>query len=197
MGHLCGKNNLQCHGNTKPQTPHTRKYQGGNIHSMKKRVSLAMMAMLIVAAMLMAVGCANNTPDPAPSPSPDTMISPSPETEGPMVEVSPSAEQPPMAGGVIQNFVEGAVVEIAQLPAEITDAIKKEYADATVKSASYATYENQQMYKVVVQRAEDDTTEEVYVTADGKIIPAKATAASPSPEAGGTDAPANGVESGK
>jgi len=187
-------------GNTKPQTPHMRKNQGGNIHSMKKRVSLAVMAMLIVAAMLMAVGCANNTPDPAPSPSPMATISPSPDAGEPLAGASPSAEQPPMAGGVIQNFVEGAVIELTQLPAEISDAIKKEYADATVKSASYATYENQQVYKVSIQRAEDDATEDVYVTSEGKIIPAKATAASPSPSAGGagsTDAPAGGVESGK
>lgn len=165
---------------------------------MKKRVSLAMMAMLIVAAMLMAVGCTNNKPTPTPSPSPQANISPSPDA--PMVEVSPSAGQSPMAGGVIQNFVEGAVIEIAQLPAEISDAIKKEYADATVKSASYATYENQQMYKVTIQRAEDDATEDVYVTSEGRIIPAKATAASPSPTAGGSggkETPAGGVESGK
>ena len=166
---------------------------------MKKRVSLAMMAMLIVAAMLMAAGCANNTPDPAPSPSPQANISPSPDA--PMVEVSPEVQQSPMAEGPIENFVEGAVIELTQLPGEISDAIKKEYADATVKSASYATYENQQMYKVVIQRAEDDATEDVYVTAEGKIIPAKATAASPSPEgagaAGSTDVPAGGVESGK
>ncbi|MBR5291314.1 MAG: hypothetical protein IKU32_00195 [Clostridia bacterium] len=165
---------------------------------MKKRVSLAVMAMLVVAAMLMAVGCANNTPEPAPSPSPMATVSPSPDA--PMVEVNPSAGQPPMAGGVIQNFVEGAVIELTQLPAEISDAIKKEYADATVKSASYATYENQQMYKVTIQRAEDDATEDVYVTSEGRIIPAKATAASPSPTAGGsgsTETPAGGVESGK
>ncbi len=172
---------------------------------MKKRVSLAMMAMLIVAAMLMAVGCANNTPDPAPSPSPMTTVAPSPGAEENMAGASPSVEQSPMQEGPIENFVEGAVIELTQLPAEISEAIKKEYADATVKSASYATYENQQMYRVAIQRAEDDATEDVYVTSEGKIIPAKATAASPSPEggaggagaAGGTDAPAGGVESGK
>ena len=166
---------------------------------MKKRVSLAMTAMLIVAAMLMAVGCTNNTPDPAPSPSPMATAKPSPDA--PMVEVSPSAGQSPMQEGPIENFVEGAVIELTQLPAKISEAIKKEYADATVKSASYATYENQQMYKVTVQRAEDDATEDVYVTSEGRIIPAKATAASPSPgeagSAGSTDAPAGGVESGK
>ena len=168
---------------------------------MKKRVSLVMMAMLIAAAMLLAVGCANNTPDPAPSPAPTATLRPSPDA--PMVDVSPSAQQTPMAEGPIENFVEGAVVELTQLPEKITEAIKKEYADATVKSASYATYENQQMYRVTIQRAEDDATEDVYVTSEGRIIPAKATAASPSPqagEAGGTgsaDAPAGGVESGK
>ncbi|MBQ3131691.1 MAG: hypothetical protein IJC24_03180 [Clostridia bacterium] len=168
---------------------------------MKKRVSLTMMGMIVILAMMMAVGCANNTPDPAPSPSPMATAKPSPDA--PMVEVSPSAEQSPMQEGPIENFVEGAVIELTQLPAEISEAIKKEYADATVKSASYATYENQQMYKIAIQRAEDDATEDVYVTSEGKIIPAKATAASPSPDGGGagaagsTDAPAGGVESGK
>lgn len=166
---------------------------------MKKRVSLAVTALLVVMAMLMAAGCANNSgPETTPSPSPAAVVSPSPEGEGPMTSASPGVQQPPMAGGVIQNFVEGAVVELTQLPAEITEAIKKEYADATVKSASYATYENQQMYRVSIQRSEDDAAEDVYVTADGRIIPAKAAAASPSPEGGSnSEAPGGGVESGK
>ncbi|MBQ4611716.1 MAG: hypothetical protein IJB30_08265 [Clostridia bacterium] len=169
---------------------------------MKKRVSLAVTALLALGAMLIAAGCANNSePQTTPAPSPAAMASPSPQSEGPMTEASPDVQQSPMTGGAIENFVEGAVVELAQLPAEITEAIRKEYADATVKSASYATYENQQMYRVSIERAEDEAAEDVYVTADGQIIPAKATAASPSPEggsgSGGTDAAAGGVESGK
>ena len=144
-------------------------------------------AMLLLAAVLMAAGCAN-TKEPQATPMP--AVTSTPKAEQPVESATPDVQQPPMTGGVIQNFVEGAVVEIAQLPQEITAAIKKEYADATVKSASYATYENEQMYKVVIQRAEDDATEDVYVTSDGRIIPAKATAASPSPDAGGTEAPA-------
>lgn len=162
---------------------------------MKKRVSLAVTAMLILTAMVMAAGCADSNPTPATSPTPHISLSPSPVAETPII-VEPDMATPD-AGQVIQGFVEGAVVEVTQLPQKVTDAIKKEYADATVKSASYATYENQQTYRVVIQRAEDDATEEVYVTADGVVIPAKATAASPSPDVGSTDAPAAGVESGK
>ena len=164
---------------------------------MKKRVSLAFAAIFVVAAMLMAAGCARKTPEATPSPSPEIMASPGPDGGNATVEVSPDAQQSPSVGGAITNFVEGAVVELTQLPEKVTEAVKKQYAEGTVKSASYATYENQQMYKVIIERPEDNTTEEVYVTAEGKIIPAKATAASPSPGANGTDDPAAGVESGK
>ncbi len=162
---------------------------------MKKRVHLALLAMLIVTAMLMAAACADSTPAPVPSPSPETKLSPSPMVETPIVEVEPTTGLTP--GEAIEGFVEGSVVEVAKLPEKVTAAIKKEYADAAIKSASYATYENKQTYKVVIQQGKDEATQEVYVTADGQIIPAKATAASPSPAADGTNAPAAGLETGK
>ena len=74
---------------------------------------------------------------------------------------------------------------------KVKTAIKEKYPEATIKTVTFATYENQQLYKILLQKTENDTTEEVYVTANGAIIPAKATAAAtPGVSPAGTAAPA-------
>ena len=93
--------------------------------------------------------------------------------------------------GVIEGFKEGEVVDADKLPDKVKTALKEKYPEATIKTVTFATYENQQLYKILLQKTENDTTEEVYVTANGAIIPAKATAAAtPGVSPAGTAAPA-------
>ena len=138
-------------------------------------------------------GCApQNTP--APSPSPAAVATPA---ASPVVspEVTNNAGTGPNTqgntDGVIEGFKEGEVVDADKLPDKVKTAIKEKYPEATIKTVTFATYENQQLYKILLQKTENDTTEEVYVTADGAIIPAKATAAAtPERLSAGTAAPA-------
>ena len=152
---------------------------------MMKKTAAMMLAMALIAAF---AGCApQNTP--APSPSPAAVASPvvSPEVTN-NAEVGPNTQG--NTDGVIEGFMEGEVVDADKLPDKVKTAIKEKYPEATIKTVTFATYENQQLYKILLQKTENDTTEEVYVTADGAIIPAKATAAAtPGVSPAGTEAP--------
>ena len=153
---------------------------------MMKKTAAMMLAMALIAAF---AGCApQNTP--APSPSPAAVATPA---ASPVVspEVTNNAGTGPNTqgntDGVIEGFKEGEVVDADKLPDKVKTAIKEKYPEAV----TFATYENQQLYKILLQKTENDTTEEVYVTADGAIIPAKATAAAtPGVSPAGTAAPA-------
>ena len=113
---------------------------------------------------------------PAPSPSPAAVATPA---ASPVVspEVTNNAEVGPNTqgntDGVIEGFKEGEVVDADKLPDKVKTAIKEKYPEATIKTVTFATYENQQLYKILLQKTENDTTEEVYVTANGAIIPAR------------------------
>lgn len=156
---------------------------------MMKKTAAIMLAMALIAAF---AGCApQNTP--APSPSPAAVATPA---ASPVVspEVTNNAEVGPNTqgntDGVIEGFKEGEVVDADKLPDKVKTAIKEKYPEATIKTVTFATYENQQLYKILLQKTENDTTEEVYVTANGAIIPAKATAAAtPGVSPAGTEAP--------
>ena len=143
---------------------------------MMKKTAAMMLAMALIAAF---AGCApQNTP--APSPSPAAVATPA---ASPVVspEVTNNAGTGPNTqgntDGVIEGFKEGEVVDADKLPDKVKTAIKEKYPEATIKTVTFATYENQQLYKILLQKTESDTTEEVYVTANGAITPAKATAA--------------------
>ena len=144
---------------------------------MMKKTAAMMLAMALIAAF---AGCApQNTPAPSPSPAAvATNAGTGPNTQG-------------NTDGVIEGFKEGEVVDADKLPDKVKTAIKEKYPEATIKTVTFATYENQQLYKILLQKTENDTTEEVYVTANGAIIPAKATAAAtPGVSPAGTAAPA-------
>ena len=151
---------------------------------MMKKTAAMMLAMALIAAF---AGCApQNTP--APSPSPAAVATPA---ASPVVspEVTNNAEVGPNTqgntDGVIEGFKEGEVVDADKLPDKVKTAIKEKYPEATIKTVTFATY------KILLQKTENDTTEEVYVTANGAIIPAKATAAAtPGVSPAGTAAPA-------
>lgn len=153
---------------------------------MMKKTAAMMLAMALIAAF---AGCAPQS-TPAPSPSPAAAATPavSPEVTN-NAEVGPNTQG--NTDGVIEGFMEGEVVDADKLPEKVKAVIKEKYPEATIKTVTFATYENQQLYKILLQKTENNTTEEVYVTADGAIIPAKATAAAtPGVSPAGTKAPA-------
>ena len=163
---------------------------------MKKRMITAVIMAALTAAMLLS-GCTSSS-EPDPTPAPQTTVSPitSPDMNGSSTNGDVSGSNGADSNGsvngsqnnggtgsgssngtvgqAIENFVEGMTVELATLPEDIRNAIKKEYPDVTVKTVTYTTYENQQMYKVTTESGEDKATEEFYVTADGKIVPVDA-----------------------
>jgi len=155
---------------------------------MMKKTAAMMLAMALIAAF---AGCApQNTPAPSPAAVATPAASPvvSPEVTN-NAEVGPNTQG--NTDGVIEGFKEGEVVDADKLPDKVKTAIKEKYPEATIKTVTFATYENQQLYKILLQKTENDTTEEVYVTANGAIIPAKATAAAtPGASPAGTAAPA-------
>ncbi len=77
------------------------------------RIRPTSVAALIVAALLVAIGCATPTPSPSPSPSPSAPPSPSPTASAP-----PSASPTPLSSAEIASIydaIEAQVVEIRGL----------------------------------------------------------------------------------
>ncbi len=139
---------------------------------MMKKTAAMMLSLALMAAF---AGCAPQA-KPAPTPSP-AVITPVPSpAAAPEATSSPAAapNTPGDAGGAIEGFKEGELVDAEKLPDKVKAAIKEKYPEATIKSVTFATYENKQLYKVLLQKTETDATEEVYAAADGTIIPAKA-----------------------
>ena len=91
----------------------------------------------------------------------------------------------------IEGFKEGETVEVSNLPEKVTKAVKEKYPNATVKSATYATYMDKQMYHLMLEGAGDNTTE-IYAQADGTLLPLNAQS---TPE--GTGGGANGGSTNK
>ncbi|MPN19378.1 hypothetical protein SDC9_166747 [bioreactor metagenome] len=59
----------------------------------------------------------------------------------------------------------------------MVDAIQKAYSDAKIKTITYVTYMNDQVYHVVLEEpAGADKVEQFYVKADGTIVPYEVTA---------------------
>lgn len=133
----------------------------------------------VLALALVAAGCTmDNGVTPAPSVRPSLSASPA-LTVTPDNSVAPAVSSSPVGtpdNMVIEGFKEGDSVDMDKLPDAVTKAVKAKYPDATIKSATYATYENQQMYKLVLQNAGDSASEQCYVKADGTIVPYTATA---------------------
>ncbi len=154
---------------------------------MMKKTAAMMLAIALITAF---AGCApQDTPSPSPSPAAAATPAASPAVS-PQVTNNAGPNTQGNAEGVIEGFREGEVVDTDKLPEKVKTAVKEKYPEAAIKTVTFATYENQQLYKVLLQKTENDTTEEVYVTANGVIIPAKATAAAtPGASPAGTKAP--------
>ncbi|MBE5784432.1 MAG: hypothetical protein E7330_01385 [Clostridiales bacterium] len=136
---------------------------------------------LLSALLLFTAACGDGDVSPTPTAKPNNTVTPSPTAAAtPDTAPSPTAnmganttDDPGILEGAadtIEGFVEGAVVEIAELPEKVSAAIKDKYPDATVKGATYATYMNGQMYKLTLDGAKDGTTD-VYARADGTLVP--------------------------
>ena len=129
-----------------------------------------LLSVLLAALLLLGAGCYN----------------------GKVTDVSPSTA-PNVTGGenTIEGFKEGETVEVSNLPEKVTKAVKEKYPNATVKSATYATYMDKQMYHLMLEGAGDNTTE-IYAQADGTLLPFNAQS---TPE--GTSGGANGGSTNK
>lgn len=156
---------------------------------MKKTILIGLLAL----TMALAVACADN--NVAPSPSPAATVAPvTPAATPSPAAVSPDVASPAPtdaagaggnvangngagADGKIEGFEEGKTVKEADLPEKVAAAIKEAYKDVKIKTISFATYLNDQMYHVVLEEpAGNDKTEQFYVKADGTIVPYEATA---------------------
>lgn len=150
---------------------------------MKRTILIGLLAVVL----LLALGCTPAKPAPSPTPLTPTapLASPSPlATTPPAASASPAAPASPAGGaGTITGFEEGKTVKESELPQKVTDAIKKAYNNVKIKTITYVTYMNDQVYHVVLEEpAGPEKVEQFYIKADGTIVPYEA-AASPSPKA--------------
>lgn len=144
-----------------------------------KKLIISVFAALIALAAFGCTGGGTATPSPTVKPSISPVQSPAQSPVlSPSAVVSPSAALSPSAdvGSMgadepIADFKEGETVDTANLPEKVTAAIKKEYADAQITGAAYATYMDAQTYLITLSGASVD---KVYVKSDGTIIPATA-----------------------
>ena len=122
---------------------------------------------LLVISMLVAA-CACQAGNVVPTPTP-------------LVTLKPTATlpltSPTSPGGTnvlegIVGFKEGTVVVIEEIPVQVKNAIDAQYPDAQIKSVTHALYQSQQVYKVELTEKDATTTQTVYVSAQGVILPA-------------------------
>ena len=87
----------------------------------------------------------------------------------------PSASLTPDAtagGSVIEGFVEGETVKESDLPEKVAQAIRDAYEQVKIKTITFATYMNDQVYHVILSEpAGEDKVEQFYIKADGTIVP--------------------------
>ncbi|MEG1547513.1 MAG: hypothetical protein RR232_04710 [Clostridia bacterium] len=143
---------------------------------MKRAWSIILTAVLF-AALLTAAGC---KPKPtAPSPSPVIAVTPKPSAPLPTPPPEPSSVVPPVVSpaaspgttveSTIKGFEEGKVVKAKDVP-EVEKAVKAKYKDAKIKSITMETYENKQIYHVILEAAVDGN-KDLCVTSDGVVTP--------------------------
>mgnify|MGYP001521891656 CR=1 FL=1 len=75
-------------------------------------------------------------------------------------------------GSVIEGFVEGETVKESDLPEKVAQAIRDAYEQVKIKTITFATYMNDQVYHVILSEpAGEDKVEQFYIKADGTIVP--------------------------
>lgn len=143
---------------------------------MKKTVAI-LCAVLVVFAMAACKGGNVATPVPTVTLKPATTAPVVGTPTGAPLSPSPSAPTSPATtgGDTIEGFKEGETVAVNALPSAVTAAVTEKYPGATIKSASYATYMDAQMYLLTLEGAADNT-DKIYVKSDGSIVPYEAPA---------------------
>ncbi len=144
---------------------------------------------LLVLMLALALGCTPTKPTPSPSPSLITPATPL-ASPSPAAVVSPAVSASPAvtSGGAgdketITGFEEGKTVKESELPQKVKDAIKEAYNNVKIKTITYVTYMNDQVYHVVLSEpAGTEKVDQFYIKADGTIVPYAPTA-SASPKA--------------
>ena len=139
---------------------------------MKKTILMGLLMLVLVLAM----ACTPAKPTPSPSPMLPTMP---PASVAPMVTDPVVSATPAGTAGVesIVDFEEGKTVVEADLPQKVADAIKKAYNNVKIKTITYVTYLNDQVYHVVLEEpAGTEKVAQFYIKADGTIVPYNATA---------------------
>jgi L-2-hydroxyglutarate oxidase LhgO len=125
----------------------------------------------------------NNTPKPTPAPpaaiaTPAVPASPAAPDTG--VITPPGTDAGTIAGeNAITGFAEGETVKETELNEKVRTAIKQAYKDAKIKTITFATYLNDQVYHVVLDGTTAGNTEQFYVKADGTIVPYEANTDAP------------------
>lgn len=123
---------------------------------MKKNLSRILAAAMIGCIMILNFGCdmMDNNKNPTHSHSPN-------ETD----KIITDGES------LIENFVEGEEIDEKDLPEKILNAIKNEGENLLISAVSYATYVGKQTYRVILSETGMGNTREIYVTANGEVIP--------------------------
>ena len=119
---------------------------------MKRNILIGLLALTLV----LAAGCMNTEPTPTPTPmvtNPPT-TAPTTQPTSPAVESPlPSASLTPDAtagGSVIEGFVEGETVKESDLPEKVAQSIRDAYEQVKIKTITFATYMNDQVYHVIL-----------------------------------------------
>ena len=141
---------------------------------MKRNILIGLLALTLV----LAAGCMNTEPTPTPTPlvNKNHTKAPTTQTNIPGVErrqtaahLTPDATA---GGSVIEGFVEGETVKESDLPEKVAQAIRDAYEQVKIKTITFATYMNDQVYHVILSEpAGEDKVEQFYIKADGTIVP--------------------------
>ena len=145
---------------------------------MKKTILLGLLLLVFV----LAVACTPTTPAPSPTPLLPTTnpASPAPAVTTPATSPIPETTNGTNGTEGIVGFEEGKTVTETELPQKVKDAIKEAYNDVKIKTITYVTYVNDQVYHVVLEEpAGTEKVEQFYVKADGTIVPYEAVTPSP------------------
>lgn len=144
-----------------------------------------LLSVLLAALLLLGAGCNTGKVTPTPTIKPNPTVNPTINpTVNPTTDILPSGSP---GTETIEGFKEGETVEVSALPEKVTKAVKDKYPDATIKSATYATYMDKQMFHLMLEGTTDNTTE-VYAEANGTLMPFNAQS-TPGTTGGGTSNP--------
>ncbi len=135
---------------------------------MKKNLSILLVLLTAISVAFFAVGCdmddmqgGNNNTSASPDTTGNTVLN----SDGNHTDMIGDGES------VIEGFVEGQEVNEADIPQNILTAIKNAGENMLISGISYATYVGKQTYRVILSETGMGTSREIYVSANGEVIP--------------------------